>query len=476
MLEPSPTSLKYCAKGTITPSFGMLLLVVVASLSIPSFAQNDIAAPNGTVGYARMPVAAIDNSMGPVSSAPLLVFPADADTSKGSFSSDANSAGNGPGGNAQATALTRITTSPIGGVMTGLDTLPTFAGAFFNPNPSILGPRPNGVFPFVMIGNDPRIGGTTRIPAKITEVSLTLLNDDGSVRATMPFAPFHDLTEDSPNFEESNFTSGHHIQYEDAIHRAQFFNSMGEDWHTVLSGPTTVNRVSFTIPRHVNVRLPNGSIVSVQAYFFGHAPNGDPFIELLDLLFNVLNSNQVVNDINAGNFTTDALNINMYPNTYLFSINNQGQFAGCCTLGFHTYFFSPGTTPQPRWIFDFASWISPGLFGGGSQDVTALSHEIAETFADPFVNTIVPTWQFPGVPPTAKFCQANLEEGDPIEVLPVASVPILLRERKEVFTYHPQIIPLLQWFEMGAKSDAIGGAFSYPDTTTLPHSALPCPQ
>ncbi len=458
------------------PSRAFLGLFLFIGLAGISFAQDDIAAPNGSAGYARMPVAAVDGSIGqPVGSAPLLVFPVGADTSKGSFSSDANMAGNGPGSNASKIATT-ITTSTIGGVMTGLDTVPTFTGSFFNPNPSILGSRPNGVFPFVMIGNDPRVGRTTRIPAKITEVSLTLLNDDGSVRATMPFAPFSDLTEDSPNFSPTNFTSGHHIQYEDAIHRAQFFNSMDEDWHTVLTGPTTVNRVSFTIPRHVNVRLSNGTIVSVQAYFFGHAPNGDPFIELLDLLFNALNTNQIVNDINAGNFTTDALNINMYPNTFLFSINSQGQFAGCCVLGFHTYFFEGGVTPQPRWIFNFASWISPGLFGAGFQDVTALSHEVAETFADPFVNTIVPTWQFPGVAPTAKVCQANLEEGDPIEVLPVATVPILVRERNQVFTYHPQIIPLLQWFEMGAKSDAIGGAFSYPDTATLPHSALPCPQ
>jgi hypothetical protein len=107
--------------------------------------------------------------------------------------------------------------------------------------------------------------------------------------------------------------------------------------------------------------------------------------------------------------------------------------------------------------------------------VTALSHEIVETISDPFVNTRTPNWQFPGVPATSKQCQANLEEGDPIEVLPNATIPITLRERREVFTYHPQIIPLLQWFEMGTTSDAIAGAFSYPDTTTLPHSALPCP-
>jgi hypothetical protein len=40
----------------------------------------------------------------------------------------------------------------------------------------------------------------------------------------------------------------------------------------------------------------------------------------------------------------------------------------------------------------------------------------------------------------------------------------------------PQTEALLQWFEMGATSDAIGGAFSFPDTAALPRSALPCPQ
>jgi hypothetical protein len=55
-------------------------------------------------------------------------------------------------------------------------------------------------------------------------------------------------------------------------------------------------------------------------------------------------------------------------------------------------------------------------------------------------------------------------------------VPITLKERNEVFVYHPQTEALLQWFEVGATSDAIGGAFSYPDTTALTHSAVPCPQ
>jgi hypothetical protein len=475
MFKTSPTS---SLSRTIFILPGLLLLVFMSATSFGQTATTvpDLKDTRGTGGYADFSPIDLNNvpaAYSPSGATILLTFPDGVNSSREAFSSsfDANAAGNSRQSGVQSTSAISHT-SPVGGVISGLDTIPTFAGAFA----AQAGPSIGTVFPFTIVGNDPHVGRTTRIPAKITAVSLQLLNADGSVNVMVPFGPFEDLTEDSPNFEESNFTSGRHIQYGDAINRAQFFNHMDDDWHTVLSGPRFVNRVTLTIPRFVNVQFPDGSIKPIQAYFLGHAPDGTAFVELLDLLFNALNTNQVVSDINAGNFTTDAFNINMYPNTFLFSINNQGQFAGCCVLGFHTFFRVGGVTPQPRWIFNFASWISPGIFGGGFQDVTALSHEIAETISDPFVNTRTPNWQFPGVPATSKQCQSNLEEGDPIEVLPNATIPIRLRERREVFTYHPQIIPLLQWFEMGATSDAIGGAFSYPDTTTLPHSALPCPQ
>jgi len=140
-------------------------------------------------------------------------------------------------------------------------------------------------------------------------------------------------------------------------------------------------------------------------------------------------------------------------------------------LGFHTY-FSDGSVPQNRWVTEYFSWISPGLFVNGVQDVTALSHETAESFGNPFLNNTTPKWQFPGQPANSTACQANLEEGDPIEVLANATVSITINN----FTYHPQDIPLRQWFEMGQTSTAIDGAFSYPSETVLPHSAIPCPQ
>jgi hypothetical protein len=473
-------------EGKIT-SPSMLILAIVGPLvltfaSATAFGQAPTAVELTTVrgpgGYADVSPISVDSPAAalPSGNAMQLVFPTGATMSREVFSSsfDANASTRDFGASTQggSKSLSKNINSELSGVLPGLDTVPTFSGAFA----AQAGPSLGVVFPFIIVGRDPHIGHTTVIPTKITAVSLNLLNADGSFRVSVPFGPFEDLTEDSPNFAESNFTSGNHIQYQDAVQRAQFFNQMHRDWHTVLGEPRFVNRVTFTIPRFVNVQFPDGSVKPVQAYFLGQAPDGSLFVELLDLLFNALNTNQVVNDIIAGNFTTDAYNINMYPNTFLFSINNQGQFAGCCVLGFHTFFRQTGVTPQPRWIFHFASWISPGLFSGGAQDVTALSHEIAESVNDPFVNTRTPNWQFPGVPPTAKICQANLEEGDPIEVLPNVTVPIFLKERKEIFTYHPQIIPLLQWFEMGPTSNAIDGAFSYPDTTTLTHSALPCPQ
>jgi len=60
-------------------------------------------------------------------------------------------------------------------------------------------------------------------------------------------------------------------------------------------------------------------------------------------------------------------------------------------------------------------------------------------------------------------------------VLPVSTVAITNNERHDVFTFHPQTEALLQWFEMGATSNAVDGAFSFPDETALPHSAVPCP-
>jgi len=69
----------------------------------------------------------------------------------------------------------------------------------------------------------------------------------------------------------------------------------------------------------------------------------------------------------------------------------------------------------------------------------------------------------PRADPTGSICQNNLEVGDVIEFLPNQIFPITLNG----MTYHNQTEALVQWFKGVTPSDAIDGAFSYPDTTVL---------
>jgi hypothetical protein len=359
-----------------------------------------------------------------------------------------------------------------GGNVDGLDTIATFDGSFAAQN----GPSTGQQFRFTMIGNNPLTGVTTPLPSQIDEVSLTLLNGDGSTFAVVPFAPFENLTLRSPNFQRSNYASGFQTQFADAEMRAEFFNKMRPGWHNVML-PGVVNRVNITVPKFVNIQLSDGSIIQARSYFTGTAADGSTFVLMLDLLFNFFFDNEVVNEIELNNFTTAGINMTLFPNTFLFSLNidNPNTPGECCVLGFHTYFYDPSTVPQQRWVTLYASWISPGLFGAGFQDITALSHEISESFNDPFIDNFTPIWQFPGQPANSTFCQGNLEVGDPIEVLPNATTTVTLPiGRGAFYTYHPQNMALFQWFEMGATSSALNGAWSFPDPV-LTASAVPCP-
>ncbi len=416
-------------------------------------------------GYVRMPKINI-NAVQLPSSSIRLVLPKGVTSTRGMFVNDGNGGGSHnpanrhPGNNSPS--------------IRGLDTVPTFVGAFNSTSPSIDFFQSSDGYtttsPYIMIGNNPLLGGTTVIPAKITTVSVQLLNQDGNVLATVPFAPFEDLTEDSPNFRDSSYSVGH-TQFGDAVQRAEFYNMMDPSWHTRLNA-MIVNRATIQVPATVQVQFNDGTILTVPGYQTITAPDGSTVVIMLDLLFNLLDFNQAVNDINGGYFTTDAINYHAYPNTYLYSVIDEQGDTNCCVLGFHEYIFDPTTNPEARWIYAYASWISPGIFRGGLQDVTGLSHETSEALNDPFGYNIVPTWQFPGQPGQ---CQANLETGDPVEVLSTTTVPVVTRERNEVYTYHPQTEALLQWFEIGNPSNAIGGAFSYPNTAALPQAATPCP-
>ena len=447
-------------------------VIFLVSFSETSYGQNTFKLPSqlkvANPGYVKMPKLNIHSIQVP-SSTPRFILPQGVTSTRGRYIADANGSGRGPGNHA-----TQLSGANGPANIPGLNTVPTFTGAFNSTAPSIDPFQSSDGFtttsPFIMIGNDPLVGGTTTIPANITTVSLQLLNPDGSTFANVPFGPFEDRFEDSPNFRDAFYSTGH-TQFADAVQRAEFFNVMAPNWHTRLNA-SYVNRATIQVPATVQLQFSDGTIITVPGYIPATAADGSTVVFLLDLLFSLLDFNQAVNDINGGFFSTQAINYHAYPNTFLFSvIDEQGDLV-CCVAGFHDFIFDPTTNPQNRWIYAFTPWISPGIFGAGFQDVTALSHETSEAFNDPFGNNIVPTWQFPGIPGA---CQANLETGDPVEVLPNATVPIVTREGHEVFQYHPQTEALLQWFEIGNPSNAIDGAFSFPNEAALTTTATPCP-
>lgn len=456
----------------------LVALCAVTSLSTLGHGQavgiKAAGVPTANPGYADMPPIDISKLPAGYSPSGLTLTTTGAIVSGGSGTATITANKNAAAETGATGSFDVSDTRPNLPTIDSLNTLATFDGAAVVENGQYI----NADFRFTMIGNDPKLGGTTVYPALIDEVSLQLLNADGSVFKTVSYAPFEQQTLSSPNFVPLNYRSGNGIEFADAVHRAEFYHQMKNNWHTLLI-PQVVNRTTLTIPYYVNIQLQDGTIIQARSYFTGTAPDGSTFVLMLSPLFNFLWDNEVINQINAGNFTTNAINTTLFPNTYLFSLNenNPNTPGGCCVLGFHTYFGEFNTFPQPRWITQYASWISPGLFGAGFQDITALSHETGEAFDDPFVDNGTAPWQFPGEPANSKVCQSNLEVGDPIEVLANATsaIPVKIRNGT-TFTYHPQNLALYQWFEMGATSTALDGAFSFPNETTLPTSALPCPQ
>jgi hypothetical protein len=351
----------------------------------------------------------------------------------------------------------------------GIDSIPNFNDHFFADGFDSAG-NPNSHWYTNTVGNPPQMGGTTIINSPLQPVNVELDDANGNLLHFMgnPLisyaTPFVPQTLASPVFSTALYSSGPTpTQFSDAIQRAQFFNHpMKPDWHTLLSP-----QVAPPLTVHIRQATTCTGGFTGCNYFFAPNSNGTccAFI-LIDInpFFNAL-ADVVVTDIVGNVITTKDISSFLFPNTYLYFTDQRD----CCVLGFHTYFYDPSTSPQKIWVLNYSSWISPGLFGPAFQDVTALSHEIAETYNDPFVvsdgvHNLTPWWLAPN-----GNCQDDLETGDVIEGLGNATFPITMNG----FTYHPQNEALLQWFEFLTPSDALGGAYSYPNTNVLTRPSAP---
>lgn len=379
------------------------------------------------------------------------------------------------GKNAAATSILRnaLNNARRNQGLPGIDSVVNFLGSFTAADVDSLG-NPQSNWSFAMVGNSPSRGGTTTIAAPVIPVTVQLLDANGNqafdpTGAALILSPQNHLQKvlQSPVFDTAFYVSSNEdTQYTDAFHRTAFFNQMDQSWHTVLDADPKPG---------LTMRVPLGK------YFYALNADGSCCLFLLidnnefsALLFPptfpVDNTTIMGAAELSGAATTQSITTLLFPDTYLYQNGDPNQ---CCTLGFHTFDFEPGT-PQngnlPRfYVMNYSSWETRGLFAPGNEDITALSHEMAETFEDPFVvfdgiHNLSPWW-FSGDPNGFFQCQNDIEVGDVIEVLANAETfGIAMRNR---MVYHPQNVALLQWFEEQNPSSAFAGAYSFPDPTTL---------
>ena len=323
-----------------------------------------------------------------------------------------------------------------------LETIPFWTGSFTFQSVN---------FPFSMVGGNPADGGTTRIKNAIIPVSLVFdeFMDANGNPIVFDVTPTIGSVLNSPNFEKATYETGF-TQFSDAIQRAEFWNipQAQGDWHTLLRKPRLLTPVRVEVPAGLAVLFQhaNGAVLAiVNSFFFMSQVNTIEQLEPLkdDEIGFILTSNTVL-----GGSATD-----------------------CCIIGFHTA-IDEGVQGNKHslQILAFASYLSPGDLGGGLfTDVTAISHEYAEVFDDPFMNNVVPKWLMSGNNPPN--CENLLETGEIIDPLSNPNFPVTI----DGFTYHPQTQALLQWFARTSPSNAIDGAYSFPDETVLTSPSSPCP-
>jgi len=316
------------------------------------------------------------------------------------------------------------------------------------------------------VGNPPQHKGTTLINAPIVPMIMDLRNFDGSPRyinghrIISSAEPFVQLVLDSPVFAYANWSSSPvPTQITDAIQRAQYHNVAKDDWHTLLV-PSVKTTRTMTLIR--------GS------YRFALNADGTCCLYILvdeDAFFNAWFPQQVAYDPNtiigaaetAGDITTKDISTFLFPNTFLY----EGVLSNCCFAGWHGYDIEPADSGkenvEKRFVLNYSSWSSLG------DDIAALSHEMVETFNDPFVPApppyepdvtynVTPWWLAPN-----GLCRNYLEVADVIEGLPNELYPVTMNG----YTYHPVNVALSQWFQREFPSSALHSAYSYPDETVL---------
>jgi hypothetical protein len=251
-------------------------------------------------------------------------------------------------------------------------------------------------------------------------------------------------------------------QFTDTTLRASFNGVKKANWHTPLNPPR------FPSVKYVGLLLYNNND---WACIGGELP---PCTSLQVVNIDSISSifSQIIGPSGENNPSTEIpIIITDYVTAY-----EGGDPTACCVLGFHSA--NPGNEGgNSVQVWTWATYIAQSdfnAFGGFGSDTFVLSHEVAELYHDPFVQT-GGTSVSPWVDGSVSFAQANLETGDVIEAMALsdAEFDVPLTTTGGAYTYHTQNEALLQWFTRNPQAPPCDtfncgpGVYSWPNTKTL---------
>jgi hypothetical protein len=350
-----------------------------------------------------------------------------------------------------------------------VDTVPYFNSWF-----KTVGTRNSGRYPYSMVGQSPAAGGTTGINNQVIPLITVLAQSGVALYAFDPTAANDpqgsdiSLVEQSPLYDATTTYPGNGGslpadtgQVVDTAQRAEFSGVRTADWHTPLNPAMSSGIVWIQF-----LEWNNGDWACVG----GEAPPCTSFP--------VVNINTISNNF-AFILNAEAPANSTFPIivTDFVTAFIPGPGGGCCVLGYHNA--QPGIVdPAGVLVWTWGTFIphngSNGFsnpFGGFGFDTMVLSHEIAETYNDPFVQT-TGTLVAPWVDGSVTFAQENLEVGDAIEAMMVGDViynypgGVPLMPNGNAYNYNLQNVALLQWFTR-TPLNSVGGIYSWPNTNTL---------
>ena len=328
--------------------------------------------------------------------------------------------------------------SILAGLNSGtLQTLPHWQGSL-----SINGTGYN----YTIVGGAPENGGVTKIRTLIVPIKLTIpdYSADGKNPIVLDATPIVPQIVASPIFQVSDYISGYQ-QFTDAMLRTEFPGAAA-GWHTVLSPVVTGATLDVTATP--------GSVTVFQSQSGNYLAN-----VLDDSIFD----RTFLTMLEDGDFPSDEY-------VMFISYNSVEHDA----FGYHAAGFRANQTQEN--VFAYSSWLLgvDDLLWVPSPDAATLSHEVAETIHDAFNGNLSSLTLLWGDPFNHNKCFQNfIETGDAVEDAPahieLHEQPVGFGQQAQVYTLQNEA--LLSWFERKTPSDALAGAYSFPDIWVLTSAA-----